>query len=280
MTEYALAYSPCPNDTYVFAALTNGLLGDDVPLVRVSLADVETLNDAAERGTYELTKISYGALPRLGSRYRVLRSGGALGYGCGPLLVSKPGALRAAEDLAGKRVAIPGLRTTAFLLLRLALRDGTPFEPVVMPFDTILAAVADERVDAGLLIHEARFTYSSHGLAALLDVGEWWDERTKLPVPLGAILVRADVGDSQAHAVDAAIRKSLAYARRNEPDIMPYVRAHATEMDDDVMRRHIAAYVNEYTDDVGERGVAAVSELFARARAAGIVTEAAEPQFV
>ncbi len=279
---YTLAYSPCPNDTYTFAALANGLLDGPVPAVRTALADVESLNEAAERGTYELTKISYGAAPYLTDRYRILRSGGALGRGCGPLLVTLPGRLERLDSLQGKRVAIPGERTTAFLLLRLALHDAgaSGIEPVAMRFDRIISAVAQGSVDAGLIIHESRFTYRGSGLEAALDLGDWWESQTDLPIPLGAILARSDIGIARSGTIGDAIRRSLAFARAHEERVMPYVRQHAFEMDEGVIRKHIALYVNEFTEDIGEEGEAAVHELFARALAAGILTKPAEPRFL
>jgi 1,4-dihydroxy-6-naphthoate synthase len=278
---YTLAYSPCPNDTYIFAALTNGLL-PDAPVVRVALADVEALNDAAIRGEYELTKVSYGAIPYLMDRYRILRSGGALGRGCGPLLIVRGGGARRLEDLRGKRIAIPGDRTTAFLLLRLAMRDSaaSDFTPVEMRFDRIIPAVCAGDVDAGLIIHESRFTYRDAGLESLLDLGDWWEAQTGLPIPLGAILVRNDLDDERARTLDHSIRRSLAFARAHEDAIMGYVRAHAFEMDEGVMRKHIALYVNEFSDDLGDAGIDAVHGLFARARAAGIFEASTEPRFV
>lgn len=274
---YTLAYSPCPNDTYIFAALTNGML-EDAPRVRVHLADIEELNAAASRAQHELTKVSYGAIPYLMDDYRILRAGGALGRGCGPLVVTRPGGPTALEALRGGRIAIPGERTTAFMLLQLAL--GERPQTVQMRFDHIIPAVARGEVDAGLIIHESRFTYQDAGLVAIADLGEWWEQTSGLPIPLGAILVRNDIDDTHARALDAAVRASLAYSRSNEAAIMPYVREHAFEMQHDVMRKHIALYVNEFSDDIGESGIGAVRELFARARAAGMLRDAVEPRFV
>lgn len=276
-----LAYSPCPNDTYIFAALAHGLLESEAPAVRVTLADVESLNRAAENGAYELTKISYGAIPYVIDRYRILRSGGALGRGCGPLLVTRKGGPKTLHALRGLRLAIPGDRTTAFLLLRLALDAAHASEvtPVPMRFDRIVGAVARGDAEAGLIIHESRFTYHRSGLAAMLDLGDWWEQQTGLPIPLGAIVARRDIGIERMRALAAAIVRSLAFAREHEDVVMPYVREHALEMDEDVMRRHVALYVNEFTGDVGDSGIAAVRELFARARAAGLVPAAAEPLF-
>ena len=277
MTAYTLAYSPCPNDTYIFAALTNGLLGE-APTMRAHLADIEELNKAAARGEFELIKVSYGAVPFLMDRYRILPSGGAIGRGCGPLLVAPPAQSPPLfADFARKRIAIPGERTTAFLLLQLAL--GVRPKSVQMRFDRIIPAVASGEVDAGLVIHESRFTYRDAGLISIADLGEWWETTTLLPIPLGAILVRNDVGEEAAHAIDAAIRRSLAFARANEAAVMPYVREHAVEMSDEVMRAHIDLYVNEFTEHLGESGRVAVHALFSRAHDAGILHREVEPCF-
>jgi 1,4-dihydroxy-6-naphthoate synthase len=274
---YTLAYSPCPNDTYIFGALTNRLL-DDAPEVRAHLADIEELNEAAAQGRYELTKVSYGAIPFLMDRYCILPSGGALGRGCGPLLVARPAdSPQLFADFARKRIAIPGERTTAFMLLQLAL--GSRPKTVAMRFDRIVDAVAKGEVDAGLIIHESRFTYRNAGLISIADMGEWWETMTILPVPLGAILVRNDIGDDEAKVLNSAIRRSLAFARDNEDAVMPYVREHAVEMSDEVMRSHIKLYVNEFSDDLGRDGRTAVHALFARAHDAGILHRQVEPVF-
>jgi 1,4-dihydroxy-6-naphthoate synthase len=279
-TTYSLAYSPCPNDTYIFAALTNGLL-DGAPKVNVVLDDVEALNQAAREGRYELTKVSYGAIPYLLDKYRILRAGGALGRGCGPLVVARPGVDAKPPlltDFADDATfAIPGRFSTAYALLRLAL--GREPRTKEMRFDTIVDAVVNEEVAAGLIIHESRFTYERAGLEEVIDLGDWWEHETGNPIPLGAILVRRDVSDEDARAIDAAIRRSLRFARERESEIIAYVREHAFEMDDEVMRAHIGLYVNEFSDDVGEAGIAAVEDLFARAARANLIP-GARPEFV
>jgi 1,4-dihydroxy-6-naphthoate synthase len=279
--RYSLAYSPCPNDTYIFAALANGLLAG-APAVDVVLDDVEALNLAAREGRYELTKVSYGAIPSLLDKYRILRAGGALGRGCGPLVVALPGVDSKAPlltDFAPDAVfAIPGRMTTAYALLRLAL--GRDQSIVELRFDRIVDAVANEEVAAGLIIHESRFTYRDAGLVEVIDLGDWWEHETGNPIPLGAILVRRDVSDTDARTIDDAIRRSLAFAREHEDKIIDYVRAHAFEMNDDVMRAHIGLYVNEYSDDVGEAGIAAVEDLFARAAGAQLIPAETRPEFV
>ncbi len=278
----SLAYSPCPNDTFIFAAWTRGLLRG-APPVDVVLDDVEALNEAALGKRYALTKVSYGAIPYLLSDYRILRAGGALGRGCGPLLVAKPdphgGVASLAELPRSARVAIPGALTTAYLLLRLALgRDDV--DAVVMRFDRIVDAVARGDVDAGLIIHESRFTYQSAGLACVADLGEWWERTTGNPIPLGAILVRRDLDDAAAERIDETIRESLDFAYTNGAAIAPYVREHAFEMDDAVMRAHIDLYVNHYSVDLADDGIAAVTDLFARASRANLIPRNVEPHFV
>lgn len=276
----SLAYSPCPNDTYIFAAWTNGLI-DGAPPVKVVLDDVEALNEAALSGRHALTKVSYGAIPYLLDRYRILRAGGALGRGCGPLVVARPGPDGSAAPLAGfrahARIAIPGEMTTAYLLLRLALQR--PIDAVPMRFDRIVDAVARGEVDAGLIIHESRFTYKQAGLAQVEDLGEWWERETGHPIPLGAILARRDLPSAGVAAIDATIRRSLAYADANGPAVAPYVREHAFEMDENVMHAHIALYVNQYSRDVGEDGIAAIDALFELAAAARLIPETRKPEF-
>jgi 1,4-dihydroxy-6-naphthoate synthase len=270
-----LAFSPCPNDTYVFAALANGLL-EDTPAINVQLEDIENLNNSALKGDYELTKVSYAVVPDLLENYKMLRAGGALGHACGPLLVARPGTGKTLEDFKDKLIAIPGERTTAFMLLNLAM--GERPQTLAMRFDKIIESVAGGTVDAGLIIHESRFTYKESDLVSVADLGEWWEAETKMPVPLGAIMIRDDIVD-RSEEINSAIRESLRYARENEKDVMKYVHEHAQSMDETVMRKHIATYVNGYTDDVGDEGIAAVKELFRRAREQGIIPEQVEAVF-
>jgi 1,4-dihydroxy-6-naphthoate synthase len=249
----------------------------DAPEVRAELLDIDELNAGAARSAYDLVKVSYGAVPYLTGRYRLLRSGGALGRGCGPLVVAKPGGVpELFADLANCTIAIPGERTTAFLLLQLAL--GKRPKTKVMRFDRIVDAVVNGEVDAGLIIHESRFTYRDANLISVTDLGEWWEDATVLPIPLGAIAVRNDI--ENAVALTQAVRDSLQYAREHEDAIMPYVREHASEMDESVMRAHIDLYVNEFSIDVGDLGIEAAHALFARGRDAGILGNAPDPQFV
>ncbi|GAA3735824.1 1,4-dihydroxy-6-naphthoate synthase [Micromonospora maritima] len=262
----SLAISPCPNDTFVFDALVHGRV-PGAPPVDVTYADVDVTNTAAERGAFDLVKVSYAALPWLLDDYHLLPCGGALGRGCGPLVLTRGDR----ADLSGATVAVPGERTTAYLLFRLWAADQAPARIEVVPFHEIMPGVAAGRYDAGLVIHEARFTYPRHGLTALVDLGEWWEGDTGLPIPLGAILARRGAVDPVEAA--AWIRESVRQAWADPEASREYVLAHAQEMEPDVVDRHIGLYVNEFTADLGEAGFAAVEALLGRAADAGLVPQ-------
>jgi len=252
-------FSPCPNDTFSFDALVHGRI--EAPFAATAaFHDIEELNALAREGRYELTKLSFGALPGLGDSYTLLRSGAALGRGCGPLVVARePASL--AQAVSG-RFAIPGWDTTAFLLLRLAA--PALGEAVEVRYDRILDAVASGEVDAGLIIHESRFTYAEHGLVEVADLGAWWETETGLPIPLGAICARTDIGPELIAAAEDAVRRSVEYAFAHPLASAEYVRAHSQELSDEVCRRHIDLYVNEFSRDLGDDGMAAVEALLAR----------------
>jgi 1,4-dihydroxy-6-naphthoate synthase len=254
----SLGFSPCPNDTFVFHALVHGLV--EGPAVDVTYADIDVLNGLAERGALDVAKVSYAVLPRL-TGYTLLSSGGALGRGCGPLVLTREPA--DASALRGATVAVPGEGTTAYLLLR--LWDPGFADVRVMPFEKIMPAVAAGEVDAGLVIHESRFTYPSYGLHLVADLGDWWEGETGLPIPLGAIVARPDV----AAEVEAAIRRSVEYAWAHPEASREYVLAHSQELAPEVVDAHIALYVNELTRDLGAEGRRAVKELLSRATALG-----------
>jgi len=268
-----LGYSPCPNDTYVFYALVHGKVAVPGITIGERLEDVETLNQLALAGTLDLTKISYHALGHLRDRYALLRSGGALGRGCGPLIVARPGTR--IEDLRTGTVAIPGKLTTAWLLLR--LYDPLLTNAVVMPFDRIMQAVADGSVSAGLIIHESRFTYPRYGLESLLDLGAWWERHSGLPIPLGGILGKRSLGADTLMKVEEAIRESLRYARSHPDEVLAYCKQHSQEMDEKVMMSHISLYVNDFTRDLGSEGIAAVRRLFAEAEERGLFPPSDKP---
>jgi 1,4-dihydroxy-6-naphthoate synthase len=265
----SLAVSPCPNDTFVFHALVHGLI-PGTPKVNLTFADVDVTNTAAERGEFDLVKVSYAALPWLLDDYELLPTGGALGRGCGPLVLAREPGL----DLAGKTVAVPGDRTTAYLLFRLWSADRAPERIEVVPFHQIMPGVAEGRFDAGLVIHEARFTYQRYNLTALADLGEWWESDTGLPIPLGAILAKKGTVDP-AEATEW-IRNSVSMAWANPDASREFVLANAQEMEPEVVQQHIDLYVNEFTLELGRDGFAAADALLQRAAAANL-TPAVKP---
>jgi 1,4-dihydroxy-6-naphthoate synthase len=257
-----LAFSPCPNDTFVFHAWTHGLV-DDAPPVDVTFADIDVTNTAAERGEFDVVKVSYAALPWLLADYQLLPTGGALGRGCGPLVLTRGDV----NHLDGRTVAVPSERSTAYLLFRLWAAGQRPAQIDVVPFASIMPSVRDGSYDAGLVIHEARFTYPSYGLQALVDLGEWWERDTGLPIPLGAIIAKRNL---DAGGLTKVIRSSVEYAWAHPEASADYVAAHADEMSPQVQQQHIALYVNEFTRDLGEEGFAAASALLTRAHDAGL----------
>lgn len=262
MSPLEIAFSPCPNDTFVFHALVHGLV-PGAPAFNVTYADVDVTNTAAEQGSFDIVKVSYAALPWLLDEYTLLPCGGALGRGCGPLVLTA-----GRTDLRGARVAVPGERTTAYLLFRLwAATQGIAGMEVVH-FAEIMPAVRDGRFDAGLVIHEARFTYPSYGLTCLADLGEFWERETGLPIPLGAILARRSL---DADSIAKWIRASVEHAWANPEASRDYVLSHAQEMDSAVVDAHIGLYVNDFTADLGADGYAAVGALLDRAAAVGLV---------
>lgn len=267
MKKLSIGFSPCPNDTFAFHALTEGLIDTgDLSFDSPRLEDVETLNRMALDGLLDITKISYGALPFLLDRYVLLRSGGAMGRGCGPLLVARDAGV--ARTLKTARVAVPGRMTTANLLFRLYEPEAQP--GIELSYDRIMPAVASGEVDAGLIIHESRFTYPDHGLVKILDLGEWWERATGSPIPLGAIVARRELAD-KIPEIERAIRDSVRYAFDHPDASAGYVRAHAQEMSEEVTRQHIELYVNRYTEDLGGDGETAIRELMERARLAGLL---------
>ena len=272
-----LGYSFCPNDTFIFYALAHGKVQAPAP-VREVLEDVQTLNDWARAGRLPITKISYRAYFEVMDQYVALRSGGALGRGVGPLVVAR----QAVGDLNGKTVLSPGALTTAELLLKIVYPEVNVLR---VRYDEVMPAVergelGGVKVDAGLIIHESRFTYVQHGLTKLLDLGAWWEGDTGLPLPLGAILVRRDLPAGAQWALNEAVKHSLEYAYAHPQEPKAYIRQHALEMADEVMQAHIDLYVNDFSLDVGEEGTRAVKELHRRAVAAGAVPPSPLPLFV
>ncbi|WP_455351086.1 1,4-dihydroxy-6-naphthoate synthase [Streptomyces sp. SYSU K217416] len=264
-----IAYSPCPNDTFVFDAWAHGRI-PGAPALDVTFADIDITNGMAERGEFDVLKVSYAVLPWVLDEYALLPCGGALGRGCGPLVLTRQPGL----DLTGKTVAVPSERSTAYLLFRLWAADTLPGDidkVVVLPFHEIMPAVRDGRVDAGLVIHEARFTYQQYGLHCLADMGEHWESTTRLPIPLGAIIAKRSLGDATLRQLADAARTSVRMAWDDPEASRPYVREHAQEMDPSVADQHIGLYVNEFTAGLGDAGYAAVRGLLTRAAAEGLV---------
>ncbi|MCQ6560077.1 1,4-dihydroxy-6-naphthoate synthase [Paenibacillus mendelii] len=270
-----IAYSPCPNDTFVFHAWAHGLV-PGAPELNVTYADIDITNHLAVRAEGpEVLKISYAALPWVLSEYALLPCGGALGRGCGPLVLTS-GRMGDSGDpaiLSGKRVAVPSERSTAYLLFRLWAAQQVPGsigEIVVMPFHEIMPAVRDGLIDAGLVIHEARFTYQNYGLSLLTDLGNWWESDTGLPIPLGAIIARRSL---DLEAITKWTRASVEYAWANPKASQQYIMDHAQEMSPEVAQAHINLYVNEFTANLGESGYGAVTSLLTRAAQEGLVPE-------
>lgn len=240
------------------------------------LKDVEQLNRAALRSDLDVTKVSYHAVGLLRDEYVLLRSGGALGRGCGPLVVAKPNTRL--EDLKSKVIAIPGELTTAYLLLRLfdpAIKNIT-----IMSYDRIMQAVAGGTVAAGLIIHESRFTYPAYGLQQLVDLGEWWEGHSNLPIPLGGILGKRSLGRALLLKIEQAIRESLQFARHHPDQVMDYCAQHAQEVKPEIMKQHIDLYVNDFSNDLGNEGISAVRKLFAEAERRGFLPRSTKPLFV
>lgn len=255
-----LGYSPCPNDTFIFGALAQGVV--EVPGVdlEIHLADVEELNRRAAAGDFDICKVSAAAYAGLMDDWALLRAGGAMGRGVGPVLVSaQPLDVSA---LRGARVGIPGERTTANLLFRaFCAAHGVQVESTELVFDQIMPAISAGRLDAGVVIHEGRFTYAAQGMHMLADLGAWWEEHTGLPIPLGCIAMRRELVGEFAASVTEAIRASLHHGWNHPEDVMGYVAEHAQELDGPVVREHITTFVTEYSVDVGREGEQAMEKL-------------------
>jgi len=272
-----LGFSPCPNDCFVFDALVHGRI--DTPLrFEVVLDDVEALNQRALAGELDVAKVSYHAFGRLAAAWWMLRAGGALGRGVGPLVVTRPGGPDGVDRLHGARVAVPGGTTTAKLLLRLFAPAGV--EEVELRYDRIMPAVAAGEVDAGLIIHESRFTFADHGLVSLVDLGAWWERRSGTLLPLGGIAVQRGLGLGVAREAQRAVAASVAAAFADPSASEAYVARHAQELSPAVRRAHIDLYVNAHSLDVGAEGERAVSRLLAEAAAIGLVPPLPADPFV
>ena len=254
---YTLGFSPCPNDTFIFDAMVNNKIDTCGLNFAVELQDVQTLNEWATQGRLDISKISYGVLPLVLHEYRVLSAGGALGKGVGPLLIAKTA--MPLDKLHTATIAIPGKNTTAHMLFSLAFPDAV--HKKFMLFSDIEQAVVNGTVDAGVIIHENRFTYRQKGLTKLLDLGEYWEQETQSPIPLGGIVTRKSYNADLQLQLDDIIRRSVNYAFTRYPLLTDYVKQHAQEMEEAVMRQHIDLYVNNYSIALQEDGKAAVKKL-------------------
>lgn len=271
--KLSIGFSPCPNDTFIFDALINGKIDAGGIEFETYMEDVETLNQWASEDRLDITKLSYHSFLQEASRYALLHSGSALGMGVGPLLICRKG--NETMDLSPARIAIPGRNTTANLLLSLAHPEARNKSELL--FSEIEGAVLSGAFDAGLLIHEGRFTYADKGLALIEDMGDWWERHAGAAIPLGGIVIRRSLDPALCAKVDDLIRKSLEFAWRNYPQLPPFVLENAQEMEEPVMRKHIDLYVNEYSADLGPVGEKAVRTLFRKAAEAGLV-EGLDPE--
>jgi 5,8-dihydroxy-2-naphthoate synthase len=264
--EIKLAHSPDSDDAFMFYALATHKLPTPGYKYTHVLSDIQTLNEAALTETYDVTAVSFAAYPSIRGRYSLLDCGASFGEGYGPIVVSSRPMKR--DDLKGKRVAIPGLKTTAYLTLKLFQPD---FDAVVMPFDKILEAVQKELVDAGLLIHEGQLLFPKLGLHKVIDLGIWWQEQTGLPLPLGGNAVRKALGPSLGRLIAKTVRGSVEYGLAHREDALKYALQFARDMESDLADQFVGMYVNKWTLGYGEKGRQAVQELIARGTAAGLL---------
>jgi len=260
----SLGYSPCPNDCFIFDALVHNKIDTEGLQFNVGLHDVETLNQKALRGELDITKLSFHAYGYVLDKYIQLKSGSALGFNCGPILVGSSEFINSNSDLDKIKVAIPGKLTTANFLLSLAypgLKNKIEFV-----FNEIEDAVLTGKADAGLIIHENRFTYQQKGLKKIIDLGEYWESLIHAPIPLGGIVIKRNLDNELQQKVNRLIRKSVEFAFADPESCMSYVKSHAQEMSMEVMKKHIGLYVNKFSIDLGEEGINAVNLLFNKAK--------------
>ncbi len=268
--KLTLGFSPCPNDTFIFDAMVNGLIDTNGLTFEYVMEDVETLNLWAKEGKLDITKLSYNTFLHTIDKYALLHSGSALGNGVGPLLIAKEQLdLSKAADY---KIAIPGYNTTANLLLSIAYPEAKQKQEMV--FNEIEDAVLNGKVDAGLIIHENRFTYQQRGLTKLVDLGDWWEGYAHAAIPLGGIVVRRSFDKELCASIDDVIKRSIEYSWKQYPHLSFFITNNAQEMEEDVMRKHINLYVNEYTSNLGEDGYRAINTLFAEAKKTGLLNEA------
>ncbi|HMB32174.1 MAG TPA: 1,4-dihydroxy-6-naphthoate synthase [Desulfohalobiaceae bacterium] len=255
-----LAISPCPNDTYIFYALLKSKIGLSPYKIKYTLADIQELNDFAIKGVPDVVKISVATYPYVKKDYQLLRSGGALGWGCGPVLVAKDA--KVFSKARGARVAIPGRLTTAALLFS---KYGLPSEELMeLRYDLIMPAVANGQLDAGVVIHEGRMTYQSYNLDKIVDLGQWWEQRTGLPIPLGVIVARRNMAEGFSDWIEDKIKESLDFAHNSPQEAWQFIKENAQEIDEAIITKHIENFVTKYSFDMGQEGLQAINDLIER----------------
>ncbi len=267
MEKLHIGFSSCPNDTFIFDPLVHKRIDTKGIDFQVHIADVEELNRMALNAELDVTKISYYGYTYIADKYVLLDAGSALGRNNGPLLVSKHKIYP--DELADVRIAIPGEHTTANLLLSIAFPEVKQKKPYL--FSDIESVVLDEEMDAGLLIHENRFTYAQRGLQKIVDFGEYWEDTMKSPIPLGGIAIKRTLDESLKHRFNEILTKSVAYAFEHPKEAYPYIRKYAQEMDEDVMYKHIDLYVNDFTRNLGQQGREAIEILYKKASEQGLI---------
>lgn len=271
--KLTLGFSPCPNDCFIFDAMVHGKIDTEGLEFDVVMEDVEALNQRAFKSELDITKLSFHAFLYVQENYILLKSGSALGFNCGPLLIQD--SRFKVQDLNDAKIAIPGKNTTANFLLSLAYPNAKNKEEVL--FSEIEQGVLDGKYDAGLIIHESRFTYEQKGLKKIMDLGEFWESLIHAPIPLGGIVARRKFDNDLLQKINRLIKKSVEYAYANTPDVMPYVKQHAQEMSEYVMKKHIDLYVNQFSVDLGKTGKDAIDILFKKALEQKLITKITEP---
>ena len=266
-TKISLGFSSCPNDTFIFDAMIHGKIDTEGLEFELFIGDVEELNRKAFSNELSITKISYNAYTRLTDNYILLDSGSALGENCGPLIIANQEF--SIDNLSTKRIAIPGINTTANLLLSVAFPEVQ--NKVEMIFSDIEKSAIDGRVDAGLIIHESRFTYKEKGLKKIIDLGEYWENLTNTPTPLGGIIAQRNLGGELLQKINRVLKRSVQFAFDNPKSGIDFIRQHSQEMSEEVMYKHIDLYVNNYTLDLGEAGKKSVETLFKKAQELGLI---------
>jgi 1,4-dihydroxy-6-naphthoate synthase len=274
--KYSLGFSPCPNDTFIFDAMIHHKIDTEGLEFEVIMEDVEALNQRAAKGNIDITKLSYHAYMYMTENYQLLKSGSALGNNCGPLLIAKKA--MTPEEINNAKIAIPGKKTTANFLLNMAFPLAQNKQETI--FSEIENQVVSGEADAGLIIHENRFTYQQRGLVKLMDLGEYWETTTGMPIPLGGIVVKRNMETAEKIKINRVLRRSVEYAFKNPDSSISFVRAHAQEMDEEVMKAHINLYVNDFSVNLGASGEAAIEKMFQIAKINQIISDYAPTIFI